>query len=59
MGNTHHVVMITINRGEKTFLGANRLQIDRLGRRIFKVRSVEDRVRERYLIYRLGMEWVT
>ena len=32
--------MITINRGQH-ILGANRLQIDRLGGRIFKVRSGE------------------
>ncbi len=35
------VIMITINRGVGGG-GANRLQIDRLSRRIFRVRSGED-----------------
>lgn len=38
--------MITINKGarQEPNLGADRLQIDRLGGRIFKVKSGEDRV---------------
>lgn len=51
--------MITINSVGKLFLGANRFQIDRLGPKDFKSQDLGKIVRERYLIYRLGMGYVS
>lgn len=54
-----NVVMITINSVGELFLGANRFQIGRLGPKDFKSQDLGKIVRERYLIYRLGMGYIS